>query len=421
MTTVYWLTRDLRLDDNLALNDAAKDTGLVCVFMVDPRWFEPGPFGWPAMGPHRWAFLWQSLVSLQRSLEALGQRLLIRYQTPESGLPEVIRAVGARRLVASRPTAIHEWQQWRTLETTLTDVKCEFVETLTLFSEPDLPFDLSNLPETFSTFRRSIEKRQLGPVAPVNKPDTLPLPVNLAGLDQREHCPPVASQSSLVTGGEQAAFEHMKQYIWSAKSILTYKTTRNAIDDWASSSKLSSWLAMGCLSARRVAADIARFEVNVERNESTYWLYFELLWREYFQWYSRHRGSDLFRSPDDALKATEPAKDPVAFNSWLADIRTHDLVRAGRVQLETTGYLSNRMRQIMASACIHEGLFDWRLGAAWFEHFLIDYDVASNYGNWQYIAGVGADPRGGRMFSLEKQVRQFDADGRYRQRWLAIE
>ena len=106
------------------------------------------------------------------------------------------------------------------------------------------------------------------------------------------------------------------------------------------------------------------------------------------------------------------------FRRWLSDPATHALVRAGRVQLETTGYLSNRMRQIIASACVYEGHFDWRLGAAWFEHFLVDYDVASNYGNWQYIAGVGADPRGGRVFNLEKQVSQFDADGSYRKRWL---
>ena len=87
-------------------------------------------------------------------------------------------------------------------------------------------------------------------------------------------------------------------------------------------------------------------------------------------------------------------------------------------QLSATDYLSNRGRQIAASCLINELEGDWRYGAAWFENQLIDYDVAANWGNWQYLAGVGADPRGGRHFNLAKQTEIYDADGRYRSRWL---
>ena len=87
-------------------------------------------------------------------------------------------------------------------------------------------------------------------------------------------------------------------------------------------------------------------------------------------------------------------------------------------ELGSTGYLSNRLRQIVASALIHELRGDWRAGAAWFEHCLIDFDVHSNQGNWAYIAGVGTDPRGGRHFNLDKQVREHDPNGAYRRRWL---
>lgn len=417
MTTVYWLTRDLRLDDNPALHEAAKDSTLVCVFMVDPHWFEPGPFGWSPMGPQRWALLWQNLRALESSLEAMGQRLVVRWQRPEEGVPEVVKAVGAQRLVASRPTAIDESGRWQAIERALPSVRCDLVETLTLFNETDLPFKLETLPDTFSKFRRSIEKPDLSPEKPLDSPASLPWPVHGLDLDQRLQCPaPSLSKSSFV-GGEVGGSAHLESYLWKDQSILTYKITRNALDDWSSSSKVSPWLAAGALSARRIAAEILQFEENIERNESTYWLYFELLWREYFQWYSRNRGRDLFVTTALTLQP-ERSSDSVGFNRWLTDSTTHALVRAGRAQLETTGYLSNRMRQIMASACIYEGHFDWRLGAAWFEHFLVDYDVASNYGNWQYIAGVGADPQGGRVFNLEKQANQFDADASYRQRWL---
>ena len=86
-------------------------------------------------------------------------------------------------------------------------------------------------------------------------------------------------------------------------------------------------------------------------------------------------------------------------------------------ELDETGFMSNRGRQIVASCLVNELGCDWRAGAAWFESRLIDHDVGSNWGNWQYIAGVGADPRGGRHFNLDKQARTFDPDGRFVDRW----
>ena len=87
-------------------------------------------------------------------------------------------------------------------------------------------------------------------------------------------------------------------------------------------------------------------------------------------------------------------------------------------ELATTGYMSNRGRQIAASCLIHELSVDWRFGAAYFEQQLIDYDVGSNWGNWQYIAGVGTDTRDVRRFNIEKQTQTYDPDGTYRRRWL---
>jgi deoxyribodipyrimidine photo-lyase len=86
-------------------------------------------------------------------------------------------------------------------------------------------------------------------------------------------------------------------------------------------------------------------------------------------------------------------------------------------ELAATGWLSNRMRQIVASYLIHDLACDWRAGAAWFEHCLIDFDVCSNQGNWLYVAGRGTDPRGGRRFNTDKQTREHDPDGAYRRLW----
>ena len=87
-------------------------------------------------------------------------------------------------------------------------------------------------------------------------------------------------------------------------------------------------------------------------------------------------------------------------------------------KLQQTGFLSNRMRQVLASYWIFDMKGDWRAGAAWFESQLIDYDVYSNQGNWLYISGGGTDPRGGRAFNVQKQAKDHDPDGVYRAMWL---
>jgi deoxyribodipyrimidine photo-lyase len=89
-------------------------------------------------------------------------------------------------------------------------------------------------------------------------------------------------------------------------------------------------------------------------------------------------------------------------------------------ELKATGWMSNRMRQIVASYFIYDLDQDWRVGAAYFESQLIDYDVSSNWGNWAYIAGVGNDPRAGRKFNLEKQEEQYDKEKRYQNLWNKI-
>ena len=89
-------------------------------------------------------------------------------------------------------------------------------------------------------------------------------------------------------------------------------------------------------------------------------------------------------------------------------------------QLLETGWMSNRGRQIAASCLVNDLGIEWRYGAAFFEKHLLDYDMASNYGNWQYLAGVGADPRGGRYFNLEKQTRLYDPQEEFISKWGGV-
>jgi len=158
------------------------------------------------------------------------------------------------------------------------------------------------------------------------------------------------------------------------------------------------------------------FEAKHGASDSSYWLWFELLWRDHFRLLHLKHGATLYRARGLSQLPT-PRHDQAAFERWCHGCTGEPLVDAGMRELAASGWLSNRMRQIVASYLVHDLACDWRSGAAWFEHCLIDFDVHSNQGNWGYVAGRGTDPRGGRRFNVEKQTRDHDADGLYRRMW----
>jgi deoxyribodipyrimidine photo-lyase len=189
------------------------------------------------------------------------------------------------------------------------------------------------------------------------------------------------------------------------------------LDGWDYSSKLSPWLANGCLSVRHIFAELSRYEAKYGKNDSTYWLYFELLWREYFQWHLLKYQAELFQFSGTQHKRPLTTFIPQRFVMWCQGCTPYPIVNACMKQLNYTGYMSNRGRQLVSSCLVHELGIDWRFGAAYFEQQLIDFDVASNWGNWQYLAGVGVDPRGHRQFDLAKQAKQYDPEGKFVQQW----
>ena len=184
------------------------------------------------------------------------------------------------------------------------------------------------------------------------------------------------------------------------------------------SSKLSPWLANGSLSPRRLYNEIRRYEEERLRNESTYWLIFELLWRDYFHYLSRTVGPRIFLpgGPQNLSKRWSQNRD--VFNSWSGGRTGDDFVDANMREISATGFMSNRGRQNVASFLVRDMNIDWRLGAEFFESCLIDYDPASNYGNWTYTAGVGTDPRRDRYFNTKVQANRYDPEGEYRAHWL---
>ena len=419
-TSLYWLTSDLRLDDNPALIRAAQSETLICVYCVDQRWFKPHRFHVSSMGTHRWHFLRQCLDTLAEQLRIKGQFLQVRYGLPEQQLADLVRRHKVHRLICSRQIASDERRILGFLAQQFPDLTIEQIDTGTLFDADAADISLDNLTKGFTPFRK---QRQTLPVPePIQAPTSLPRPPLQLVPDQT---PPdwmpkrYLDQNNLSTefsGGEQAATKHLAAYFGSQLPS-DYKNVRDQLDGWENSSKLSPWLAAGCLSPRRIHKRLLQYEQANGANESTYWLFFELLWREYFHWLALAQKDTLFQLK--GLRDTPPRTclHPERYRKWCHGNTPWPLVNACMRQLQSTGYLSNRGRQIAASCFVNELGMDWRYGAAWFEHQLIDFDVAANWGNWQYIAGVGVDPRGGRHFDLDNQAAKFDADSLYVARW----
>jgi deoxyribodipyrimidine photo-lyase len=221
-------------------------------------------------------------------------------------------------------------------------------------------------------------------------------------------------------GGAKEAKKWMNQWIWERDCLKDYKETRNGLVGADYSSKLSPWLSIGCISAVEVYWEIKKYEEERVANDSTYWLFFELLWREFFRFVARRYGAQIFKR--NGIKDSDEKMtlgDPKTFHRWKEGRTPNAFVNANMIELARTGWISNRGRQNVASYLVHDLGQDWLAGARHFEEHLIDYDPCSNYGNWMYLGGVGNDPRPNRAFNLEKQAEYYDPDEKFRKLWLS--
>ncbi|MFT6409120.1 MAG: deoxyribodipyrimidine photo-lyase [Arenicella sp.] len=411
---LFCFNNDLRVHDNPALMRANLLLDeLSCVYVSSANSRSASPYAMSSPGQAKKRFLQQSLTDLEQNLGAIGQRLIHLCEPPFDGLCELIDRLDITDIFRSDNVGWFENQIWRALQQKYPDKQFHSIATHTLFEVDDLPFSLADLPVSFSKFKNAIkESRPIKPIMALSY-----LPPQPSGAEERAIAPSgSACKEVSFSGGESAGLAHLANYFASHKPS-HYKDVRNAIDGWDNSCKLSPWLANGCLSVREVYAALGNYEREVGANDSTYWIYFELLWREYFQWYANKHGKTIFAF--SGIKGLGPLNSfyPERFQKWVNGSTPYPIVNACMNELNETGFLSNRGRQIVASCFINELSLDWRYGAAYFESVLIDYDVASNWGNWQYLAGVGADARDKRHFNLEKQTQQFDPEARYIDLW----
>ena len=179
-------------------------------------------------------------------------------------------------------------------------------------------------------------------------------------------------------------------------------------------------MSNGSLSAKQIYWEVKSYEKKVLKNSSTYWLIFELLWRDYFKFVSMKYGNKIFHINGISSVKREWNYDTKKINAWINGKTKEPFIDSNMIELQKTGWMSNRGRQNVASYLTKDLKIDWRIGAAYFESMLIDYDVHSNYGNWMYNAGVGNDPLPDRKFNPKIQSERYDPNKNFQKLWLNI-
>ena len=426
---IVWFRNDLRLHDNEALTEAVHKADFILpVYVFDTRIFEgKTSFGFDKISKFRTKFIIESVIDLKKNLQSKGSDLIIRFGKPEDVIYELAKEVKSSWVYCNRERTEEELTVQDRLEQNLWTIGQElrYARGKMLYHTADLPFPISQMPDTFTTYRKEVENIVILR-EPLPTPNNIPFPE--IKLDRGEVPTNATFGKSEVTenhieninfkGGETEGKKQLDHYFWQENHIANYKETRNELLGWDFSSKLSAWLSTGCLSPKYVVDQKNKYEAEVKKNDSTYWIYFELLWRDFFRLIGKKHGKKIFQYTGTRGVNIEASEDLTLFTAWANGETGIPFIDANMKQLNLTGFMSNRGRQNVASFLVKDLKVNWMMGAEYFESLLIDYDPCSNYGNWNYIAGVGSDPREDRYFNIPSQAKKYDANACFTKYWL---
>jgi deoxyribodipyrimidine photo-lyase len=390
---VVLLNRVLRVRDHPALAEAASRASdeVVPLFVFDRvilRAFD---------APNRVAFLLDALADLDRSLGRLGGGLVVRHGDSAEEARRVARDVGATSIHTSADASATARRRERRLGGELH---------AGVFAVPpgELAPDGSDHYRVFTPFWRRWREQALRPVE--DAPARLRLPDGL----ERGRLPALGElvarspSPDLPRGGETAGRERLAA--WGGPAGYGERRDDLAAD---ATSRLSPYLHLGCVSPRELVADLAG-QPGAEP------FLRQLAWRDFAgQLLAANPGlpHESLRSGRDAWR-----DDPDGLAAWTEGRTGYPLVDAGMRQLRLEGWMPNRARLVTASFLVKDLAIDWRAGAAHFEAWLVDGDLASNRVNWQWVAGTGVDPRPERVLNPTRQAQRFDPDGAYVRRWV---
>eukprot|EP00943_MAST-04B_sp_MAST-4B-sp1_P003738 g3738.t1 len=460
---ILWFKQtDLRIHDNLVIKKALDlSQPILPLFCFDPRFFRTSKRGNKKMSITRLKFLLESVIDLRSNLQQeFGLGLYVASGKTEDVIANILAHSLSYNVFTTVLTSHEPYSEELNIDNKVKFCleqnnlgKLESIWHKTLYHPDDLPrgAEAENIDFKFTPWRQRVENNHTPvrdvwiPTLSKGKPlpwkgewfldsdglDYLPNLMKDFGIDSEQsiHLDAHALSAGVMEdsihkrfiGGETIALQRLKDWIWGQDRLRTYKETRNGMLGQAYSSKFSPWLANGCLSPRMIYSEVKKYENERVKNKSTYWLIFELMWRDFFTFQAVRQGNNIFKihgpigANNKFYRRNWPGTKEV-LELWKNGQTGWPLVDANMRELNATGFMSNRGRQNVASFLALEQRVDWREGAEYFEKHLLDHDVGSNYGNWCSAAGLF----GGRInrFNILKQSKDYDRHGEYIKRWI---
>jgi len=408
--SLFLFRRDLRLEDNLGLLAALKESeSVVPAFIFDPMQVDKPRHEY--FSEAAFVFLLNSLRELDDALRERKSKLYIFYGAPEEVVESLIKQDQITSVYCNRDYTPFARQRDETIAATCATQQVPLLEFSDLTLSPietirtgqDSPYTV------FTPFMRKASQH------------TVPKPIanyyhnyytgtlNTKTTNWSKFTAEISERELVLQGGRNEA---LKILTHSKTWLSDYATRRNLTSDANGTSRLSAHHKFGTISIRETFHAVKKTRADVTTYIS------ELYWRDFYYYIALHFPSVFGRAFLPWADNIKWLNDPDQFAAWCAGKTGVPLVDAGIRQLNHTGYMHNRARMVVASYLTKNLLIDWRWGERYFASQLIDYDPASNNGGWQWSASVGADPKPIRIFNPHTQAAKYDPEAKYIHKWV---
>jgi deoxyribodipyrimidine photo-lyase len=415
---IHWFRRDLRLSDNIALHQASLDGSEVLPVYVVSDWKDSHLW----TGPNRQQFLCAALESLAHELAAAGGELVFRTGAADHALERLIQESGADALYFNRDPDPFGVAMETKVEAIcrVAGVECRSFRDVALHGPDEVVTKTGGPYRVFTPYSRnwlSLDKPEIVPK--FNEAALSKKRVRSDAAPTLDHWRLKEPDAEILKAGERAAQNRLREFL--EAGIGDYSETRD-LPALCGTSRLSQDLRFGLISPRTayhqaMAVHAATRSAKAKKNIEVFIK--ELAWREFYMSVLHHFPQILEHefNPDwRGLPWDEPGEK---FDAWRTGKTGFPIVDAGIRQLLRTGFMHNRVRMIVAMFLTKDLHIDWRLGEQFFMQHLVDGEIASNNGGWQWSAGTGADAAP--YFRIQNpwsQTKRYDPEGEYIKRWL---
>lgn len=402
---LIYLTNTLRIEYNELFENITENDNVTILYIFNKRHIDD-------ISNLRKKFLYEAVKNFENDLNENNIYLHKEYGDPKEILKTYMENYSYDKIITEKQFAYDEIEVNRYLKEISQEKKVQFNQISTQTILNSLPFELNEIPNTYTNFRKIVEKNDCYNINLPNK--ELPKFNSVKQENKLTDNFEIEDEINLrYYPNRENALNHLNNYIWKRELIKTYKNTRNQMLGEDYSTKFSPYLALGILNVKEIILEVNQYEKTRIKNISTYWVKFELLWREYCKWVSLKYEEKVFLSTGIQNKEIFSKTDNELYDKFIKAQTGYGLIDAAIRELTQTGYMSNRARQNVASFFVKNLHQPWLKGAKFFEDYLLDYDPCSNYLNWQYVAGCGNDSREFRYFNIYKQTKDYDPKHEY--------